>query len=181
MAVSIFSIRLSVSYRIAGGCVVVFGNGMLFLERSRYVGIVLLEEGLDLFFPFYGIVVSAAGDATGGSGSALPVGGGDASGVGSYVWFNLQKIWPMCSRCPLLPIVVELTVPLLWFPCSWSLLLVGTMVLGSRSGVLPWSRWSLLKGCMPPDARKMKYRDLVVCFNIILFYVEVTIVKGVLI
>jgi len=62
---------------------------MLFLERSRYVGIVLLEEGLDLFFPFYGIVFPAAGDATGGSGSALPAGGGDASGVGSYVQFNL--------------------------------------------------------------------------------------------
>jgi len=26
---------------------------MLFLERLRYIGIVLLEEGLDLFFPFY--------------------------------------------------------------------------------------------------------------------------------
>ena len=93
-----FSIRLSVSYRIASGCVIVFGDGMLFLERSRYVGIVLLEEGLDLFFPFYGIVFPAAGDATGGSGSALPVAGGDASGIGSYVRFNLQTIWPMCSR-----------------------------------------------------------------------------------
>jgi len=68
---------------------------MLFLERSRYVGIVLLEGLLDLFSPFYGIVVPAAGDATGGSGSALPVASGDASGVGSYVLFNLQKIWPM--------------------------------------------------------------------------------------
>jgi len=138
-AVSMFSIRLSVSYRIASGCVIVFGDGMLFLERWGYVGIVLLEEGLGLFFPFYGIVFPAAGDATGGSGSALPVGGGDASGVGSYVWFNLQKIWPMCCRCPLLPIVVELTVPLLRSPCSWSLLLVGTVVLVSRSGILPWS------------------------------------------
>ena len=176
-----FSIRLSVSYRIPGGCVVVFGDGMLFLERSRYVGIVLLEEGLDLFFPFYGIVFPAAGDATGGSGSALSVPGGDASNVGSYVRFNLQKIWPMCSRRPLLPIAVELTVPLLRSPCSWSLLLVGTVVLGSRSGVLPWSRWSFLKGCTPPDARKMKYRDLVVCFNVILFHVDVSVVKGVLI
>jgi hypothetical protein len=55
------------------------------------------------------------------------------------------------------------------------------MVLGSRSGVLPWSQWSFLKGCMPLDARKTKYRDLVVCFNVMLFYVEVSVVKGVLI
>jgi hypothetical protein len=34
---------------------------------------------------------------------------------------------------------------------------------------------------MPADARKMKYRDLVVCFNVILFYVEVSAVKEVLI
>jgi hypothetical protein len=34
---------------------------------------------------------------------------------------------------------------------------------------------------MPVDARKMKYRNLVVCFNVILFYVEVSVVKGVLI
>ena len=164
-----FSIRLSVSYRIASGCVIVFGDGMLFLERWGYVGIVLLEEGLGLFFPFYGIVFPAAGDATGGSGSALSVPGGDASNVGSYVRFNLQKIWPMCSQRPLLPIVVELTVPLLRSPCSWSLLLVETVVLRSKSSVLPWSRWSFLKGCTPPDARKMKYRDLVVCFDVIYF------------
>jgi hypothetical protein len=112
-----FLIRLSVSYRIAGGCVVVFGDGMLFLKRSRYVGIVLLEEGLDLFFPFYRIVFSAASDAIGGSASALLVAGGDASGFGSYVWFNLHKIRPMCSRRPLLPMVVELTMPLLRSPC----------------------------------------------------------------
>jgi hypothetical protein len=59
-----FLIWFSVSYRIAGGCVVVFGDDMLFLERSRYIDIVLLEEGKDLFFPFYGIVFPAAGDAT---------------------------------------------------------------------------------------------------------------------
>jgi hypothetical protein len=165
-----FLIRLFVSYRIAGGCVVVFGDVMLFLERSGYVGLVLLEEGLDLFFPFYGNIFPAAGDAIGGSGSALPVVSGDASGVRCYVRFNLQKIWPMCSRRPT---VVELTVPLLRSP--W------TMVLGSRSGVLPWSRWIFLKGCTPPDARRMKYGDLVVCFNVILFYGEVSVVKGVLI
>jgi hypothetical protein len=55
------------------------------------------------------------------------------------------------------------------------------MVLGSRSGVLSWLRWSFLKGCTPPDVRKIKYRDLVVCFNVILFYDEVSVVKGVLI
>ena len=177
MAVSMSSIWLPASYRIVGGCAVVFGDGMLL--RSRYVGIVLLEEGLDLFFPFHEIVFPAAG-ATGGSGSALPVAGGDASDVGSYVWFNLQKIWPMCSRRTLLPIAVEHTAPLLRSPCSWSLLLVGTMVLGSKSGVLPWSRWSFLKST-PSDARKKKYKDLMVCFNVILFYVEVSVVKGVLI
>ena len=129
----------------------------------------------------YGIVFPSAGNTTGGSGSALSVAGGDASDVGSCVRFNLQKIWPMCSWRPLLPIVVEHTVPLLRSPCSWSLLLVGTVILGFRSGVLPWSRWSFLKGCTPPDARKMKYRDLVVCFNVILFYVEVSVVKWILI
>jgi hypothetical protein len=81
----------------AGGCIVVSGDGMLFLERSRYVGIVLLEKGLDLFFPFYGIIFLAVGDATGGSRSTLPTAGDDASGVRSYVRFNLQKIWPMCG------------------------------------------------------------------------------------
>jgi hypothetical protein len=113
---------------------------MLFLKRSKYVGIVLLEEGLDLFSPFYRIVFPAAGDAIGGSRSVLPVAGGDPSSVGSYVRFNLQKIRPMCSRRPLLPMVIELTVPLLQSPCSWSLLLVGTVILGSRSSILPWSR-----------------------------------------
>jgi hypothetical protein len=58
---------------------------------------------------------------------------------------------------------------------------VGTVVLVSRFGVLPWLRWSFLKGCTPTDAGKMKYRDLVVCFNVILFYVEVSAVKWVLI
>ena len=82
---------------------------------------------------------------------------------------------------PFTPIVVELTVPLLPSPCSWSLLLVGTVVLVSRSGILPWSQWSFLKGCTPPDARKIKYRDLVMCFNVILFYVVVSVVKEVLI
>jgi hypothetical protein len=33
-------------------------------------------------------------------------------------------------------------------------------------------------GCTTLDARKRKFRDLVVCFNVILFYVEVSVVKG---
>jgi hypothetical protein len=87
----------------------------------------------------------------------------------------------MCSRRPLLPIMVEHIAPLLRSLCSWSLLLVRTVVLGSRSGVLPWLRWSFLKGCTSADAGKMKYRDLAVFFNVILFYAEVSAVKGVLI
>ena len=59
--------------------------------------------------------------------------------------------------------------------------MIVTVVLGSRSGVLLWSRWSFLKECTPPDARNLKYRDLAVCFNVILFYVEVLVVKRVLI
>ena len=77
--------------------------------------------------------------------------------VGSYVRFNLQKIWSMCFRRLLLPTVVEYTAPLLRPPQLWSLLLVGTAVV-----------------------RKTKGRDPVACFNIILFYVEVSVVKGVI-
>jgi hypothetical protein len=54
LAISMFLIQLSVSYRIAGGCVIVSSDGMLFLERLRYVGIVLLEKGLHLFSPSAG-------------------------------------------------------------------------------------------------------------------------------
>ena len=154
---------------------------MLIVERWRCVGIVLLNEGLDLFFRFYRIVFSTAGDATSSSGSTLSVAGSGASSVGSYVQFNLQKIWLMCSRHPLLPIMVELTMPLLRSPCSWSLLLLGNVVTGSRSGVLSWSWWCFPEGVYVSNTSKMKYRDLVVCFNVILFYAEVSIVKGVLI
>ena len=98
--------------------------------------------------------------------------------VGSYVRFNLQKIWSMCFRRLLLPTVFEHTTPLLRPPHLWSLLLVGTVVLFG-SGVVPW-RWSFLKQWTAPVARKMKDRDLVVCFNVILFYVEVSIVKEVI-
>ena len=53
--ISMFSIWLSVLCRIVDGCVIAFGDGMLFVERSRYIGIVLLEDGLDLFFPSMGL------------------------------------------------------------------------------------------------------------------------------
>jgi hypothetical protein len=33
---------------------------------------------------------------------------------------------------------------------------------------------------MQLDARKMKDRDLMACFNIILFYIEVSVAKGIL-
>ena len=51
-------------------------------------------------------------------------------------------------------------------------------ILVAGSGEVSW-RWSFLKQWTSPDARKMKDRDLVVCFNVILFYVEISIVKGV--
>ena len=47
-----FSIWLSMSYWIvSGGCVVFFGDVAFFIEGSRYVGLILFEEGLDLFSP----------------------------------------------------------------------------------------------------------------------------------
>ena len=83
----------------------------------------------------------------------------------------------MCFRRLLLPIVVEHTLPLLRPPHLWSiLLLVGTTVLFG-SGAVP-RQWSFLKEWTAPVARKMKGRDLVACFNVILFYVEVSVVKG---
>jgi len=53
---------------------------------------------------------------------------------------------------------------------------VGTTVLFG-SGAVP-RQWSFLKEWTAPVARKMKGRDLVACFNVILFYVEVSVVKG---
>lgn len=35
----------------------------------------------------------------------------------------------------------------------------------------------LCEGSMPPDIRKMKYRDLLVCFTVILFYTKILVVK----
>ena len=79
---------------------------------------------------------------------------------------------------PLLHIVVEHSVPLLRSPRLWSLLLVKIAIFVAGSSEVPWRR-SFLKQWTSPDARKMKDRDLVVCFNVILFYVEISIVKGV--
>jgi hypothetical protein len=101
-------------------------------------------------------------------------------GVGSYGWFNLQNIWPMWFWCPLLPTVVEHYVPLLRSPRLWSLLLVEIAILVAAGfGEVPW-RWNFLKQWTSSDARKMKNRDPVVCLNVILFYVEVLVVKGIL-
>ena len=52
-------------------------------------------------------------------------------------------------------------------------------ILVAGSGEVLW-RWSFLKQWTSPDSRKMKDRGLVACFNVILFYVEVSIVKGIL-
>ena len=85
----------------------------------------------------------------------------------------------MCFRCPLLHTAVEHSALLLWFPRSWSLVLVEVAIFMAGSGEVPW-RWSFLKQWTSPNARKMKDRDLMACFNVILFYVEVSIVKEVL-
>ena len=58
-------------------------------------------------------------------------------GVGFYGRFNLQKIWPMCFRRPLLPIVVEHSVSLLRSLRLWSLLLVEIAILVVGSGEVP--------------------------------------------
>ena len=52
----------------SGGCVVFFGDVAFFNEGSRYVGLILFEEGLDLFFPLVKlsfralVLLLAAGD-----------------------------------------------------------------------------------------------------------------------
>jgi hypothetical protein len=38
-----------------------------------------------------------------------------------------------------------------------------------------------MKRCMPLDARKVKFRDLVLCFNVTLLYAEVSVVKEIFI
>ena len=52
---------------------VIFSDDDVFLvEGSRYVGLVLFKEGLNLFSPFGGIVFPTAGDTTGGGRFGLP-------------------------------------------------------------------------------------------------------------
>ena len=116
------------SYWISGGCVVFFGDVASFIEGSRYVGLILFEEGLDLFSPLVEssfrslVLLLAAADLFFRPPLVMANGG-----VGSYVRFNLQKIQSMCFQHLLLPTVVEHTAPLLRPPHLWSLLLVGTV------------------------------------------------------
>src|SRR6185437_2841714 len=85
-----------------------------FIEGSRYVGLILFEEGLDLFFPLMEssfrslVLLLAAADLLFRPPLVMANGG-----VGSYIRFNLQKIWSMCFLRLLLPTVVEHTTPLL--------------------------------------------------------------------
>ena len=161
-------------------CIVVFDGGVFLIEGSRYVGLVLFEEGLDLFSPSvessFWLLVLPPAVADLSFRPPLVIANG---GVGSYGRFNLQKIWPMCFRRPLLPTVIEHSASLLRSLWLWSLLLVEIAILVAGSGEVPW-RCSFLKQWTSPDARKMKDRDLVACFNVILFYVAVSVVKGVL-
>ena len=55
---------------------------------------------------------------------------------------------------------------------------MGTTVL-FESGAVP-RQWSFMKEWTAPVARKMKGRDLVACFNVILFYIEISVVRGVI-
>ena len=114
----------------------IFSDGDVFLvEGSRYVGLVLFEEGLDLFSPsvqssFWPLVLPLA-VANLSFRSPLVMANGSA---GSYGRLNLQKIWLMCFRRPLLPTVVEHSAPLLQSPQLWSLLLVEIAILMAEFG-----------------------------------------------
>ena len=72
---------------------VVFSGGMFLVEGLRYVGLVLFEKGLDLFSPsvessFWPLVLPpAVADLFFWPPLVMANGG-----VGSYGWFNLQKI-----------------------------------------------------------------------------------------
>ena len=93
----------------------VFSDGDVFLvEGSRYVGLVLFEEKLDLFSLLVEssfrprVILLVVADLSFRPPLAMANGG-----IGSYGRFNLQKIWQMCFRRPLLPTVVEHSAPLL--------------------------------------------------------------------
>ena len=83
---------------------------MLFIEGSRYAGLILFEEGLDMFSllvesSFWLLVLTLAAVDLLFQPLLVMANGG----VGSDVRFNLQKIWSMCFRRLLLPTVVEHT------------------------------------------------------------------------
>ena len=89
-----YSIWLSMSYWIfSGGCVIFFGDIVFFIEGSRYIGLILFEEGLDLFSPLVEsyfrslVLLLAASDLLFRPPLVMANDGG-----GSYVRFNLQKI-----------------------------------------------------------------------------------------
>jgi len=120
----------------SGGCVIFFGDIVFFIEGSRYIGLILFEEGLDLFSPLVEssfrslVLLLAVADLLFRPPLVMANGG-----VRSNVRFNLQKIWSMCYRRLLLPTVVEHIAPLLRPPHLWSLLLVGTAVLFGSGAV----------------------------------------------
>jgi hypothetical protein len=60
----------------------------------------------------------------------------------------------------------------------WSLLFVGTAA-RFGSGVVP-RQWTFLKQWTTPVAMKMKGRDLIAYFNVILLYIVVLVVPGVI-
>ena len=103
---------------------VVFSDGGVFLiEGSRYAGLVLFKEGLDLFSSLVElsfrplVILLVVADLSFRPPLAMANGG-----IGTYDRFNLHKIWPMCFRRPLRPTVVEHSLPLLRYPRLWSLL-----------------------------------------------------------
>ena len=114
---NIFDLAFYVVLDLLQGCVVFFGDAVFFIEGSRYVGLILFEEGLDLFSPlvessFWSLVLLLAASNL----LFRPPLEMANSSVGSYVRFNVQKIWSVCFRCPLLSIVVEHSAPLLRSP-----------------------------------------------------------------
>ena len=80
-------------YFVLDGYVVFSDGGVFLLEGLRYVGLVLFEKGVDLFFPlvessFWPLVLPpAVADLFFWPPLVMANGG-----VGSYGWFNLQKI-----------------------------------------------------------------------------------------
>lgn len=107
--------------------------------------------------------------------SLLVMANGD---IGTYVRsFNLQNKWSMCFRHLLLFTMVEHTTLILWPLCEWSLLLVRTAVIKFGFGVVP-RRWSFPKQWTTSVTRKkVETYWCASFFNVILFCVEVSVVK----